>query len=296
MNTQTLTATTVPVSAPRRAGSTAAPKPNSKSKAKPGSRTFYRRHESLILGGGTMLALLLIWEACWQAGMISPLFFSGPSAIADKFVELLMSGELSRNAAYSGSNYFIGFFLALVIAVPLGIVLGWYRSLLLSFDPLINALYATPRIALYPLIVIWFGIGSGSKIFVVFLSALLPILVNTIAGVRNIDADLLKAARAFCATDGQIFLTVALPSSVPFILTGVRQGVAHGLIGVIIAELSAGSEGIGYMIAYAGQMFATDTLMVGVLLTAFAGMVITWIAGRIQSHFERWRPARPGAR
>jgi len=178
--------------------------------------------------------------------------------------------------------------------LPLGIVVGWYRRLLLALDPLITGLYAMPRIALYPLIVIWFGIGSGSKIFVVFLSALLPILVNTIAGVRNIDADLLKAARAFCATDRQIFMTVALPSSVPFILTGVRQGVAHGLIGVIIAELSAGSEGIGYMIAYAGQMFATDTLMVGVLTTAAAGMLITWIAGRIQNHFERWRPTRPG--
>jgi ABC-type nitrate/sulfonate/bicarbonate transport system permease component len=256
--------------------------------------SFLRRHESLILGGGTLLVLGLIWEACWQAGLISPLFFSGPSAIARKFVELTLSGELARNAAYSGTNYFIGFALALVVAVPLGIVVGWYRRLLLALDPLITGLYAMPRIALYPLIVIWFGIGSGSKIFVVFLSAMLPILVNTIAGVRNIDADLLKAARAFCATDRQIFMTVALPSSVPFILTGVRQGVAHGLIGVIIAELSAGSEGIGYMIAYAGQMFATDTLMVGVLTTAAAGMLITWIAGRIQSHFERWRPTRPG--
>jgi len=256
--------------------------------------SFFRRHESVILGGGTLLLVGLIWEACWQAGLISPLFFSGPSAIARKFVELALSGELARNAAYSGTNYFIGFSLALVFAVPLGIVVGWYRRLLLALDPLITGLYAMPRIALYPLIVIWFGIGSGSKIFVVFLSAMLPILVNTIAGVRNIDADLLKAARAFCATDRQIFMTVALPSSVPFILTGVRQGVAHGLIGVIIAELSAGSEGIGYMIAYAGQMFATDTLMVGVLTTAAAGMLITWIAGRIQNHFERWRPTRPG--
>jgi NitT/TauT family transport system permease protein len=261
-------------------------------RGKPG---FARRHESLLLGGGTMLALIIVWEICWQARLISPLFFSGPSAIARKFVDLLTSGELARQAVYSGTNYFVGFFLALLAAVPLGIVLGWYSRLLKAFEPLITALYATPRIALYPLIVIWFGIGSGSKIFIVFLSAMLPILVNTIAGVRNIDADLLRAARAYCASDRQIFITVALPSSVPFILTGVRQGVAHGLIGVIIAELSAGSEGIGYMIAYAGQMFATDTLMVGVLLTAAAGMLITGIAGRIQAHFERWRPARPGA-
>jgi len=257
---------------------------------------FYKRNEAAILGLSTLAALIAIWEFCWQMGWISPLFFSGPSAIARKFVELCANGQLAGNALYSGKNYLIGLVLAFVIGVPLGILLGWYRRALLMFDPLINALYATPRIALYPLIIIWFGIGSGSKIFVVFLSAMLPIMVNTLAGVRNIDPDLLRAARAFCATDRQIFTTVALPYSVPFILTGVRQGVAHGLIGVIIAELSAGNEGIGFMIAYAGQMFATDTLMVGVLVTACAGMIITWGAERIQRHFQRWRPAHVGGR
>jgi len=175
------------------------------------------------------------------------------------FIELSVNGQLWSNVGYSGTNFLLGFVLAVAVGVPAGILLGWYRKALAMFDPLINALYATPRIALYPLIIIWFGIGSGSKIFVVFLSAMLPILTNTIAGVRNLDADLLRASRAFCATDRQIFKTVALPFSVPFIVTGVRQGVAHGLIGIIIAEMSAGNEGIGFMISYAGQTFATDT-------------------------------------
>ena len=258
--------------------------------------SFYQRHEGLILSSLTAVLLLAVWEFCWQIKLISPLFFSGPSAIAVKFVELVRNGQLAKDIAYSGGNYLIGLALALVVGVPLGIVLGWYRRALLAFDPLISALYATPRIALYPLIIIWFGIGSGSKVFIVFISAVLPILVNTIAGVRNIDADLLRAARAFCARDRQIFITVALPSSVPFILTGVRQAVAHGLIGVVIAEITAGSEGIGYMIAYAGQMFATDALMVGVLVTALAGMLLTSIAARIQRHFERWRPSHTGGR
>lgn len=256
--------------------------------------SFYERYEGSILGGGTLLLLLVFWQFCWSMGWISPLFFSGPSAILRKFLELCASGELQANAMYSGKNFLVGFCLAVMVAVPLGIVLGWYRRALLMFDPLINALYAMPRIALYPLIIIWFGIGSGSKVFVVFLSAMLPILINTIAGVRNIDPDLLRAARAFCATDRQIFWTVALPYSVPFILTGVRQGIAHGLIGVIIAELSAGSEGIGFMISYAGQIFATDTLLVGVLVTAFAGMVLSWAAERLQRYFQRWRPAHVG--
>lgn len=255
-----------------------------------------RRSEPMIYGALAVAALLAVWELAWQMRLISPLFFSGPSAVFVKFWELALYGNLGADALYSGTNFFVGFFLALGFAVPVGIVLGWYRRAFLFFDPLVNALYATPRIALYPLIIIWFGIGSGSKIFIVFLSAMLPILINTIAGVRNIDPDLLKAARAYCATDRQIFVTVALPSSVPFILTGVRQGVAHGLIGVIISELFAGSQGIGFMIAYAGQMFQTDTLLVGVVCTAAAGMVLTLAAERVQRHFQRWRPQHVGGR
>ncbi|MBN9429222.1 MAG: ABC transporter permease [Burkholderiales bacterium] len=256
----------------------------------PRRATFYHRHESLLLGSACLLVVLAIWQLCWSMGWISPLFFSGPSAIASKFVELTASGELQSNALFSGRNFLIGFVLAVVISVPLGIVIGWYQRVNMALNPLINAFYATPRIALYPLIIIWFGIGSGSAIFIVFLAASMPILINTIAGVRNIDADLLRAARAFCATDRQIFRTVALPYSVPFILTGVRQAVAHGLIGVIIAELFAGNQGIGFMISYAGQTFATDTLMVGVLVTAVAGMVLGWLTDRLQRYFQRWRP------
>jgi ABC-type nitrate/sulfonate/bicarbonate transport system permease component len=255
-----------------------------------------KKWEGYVLGGGTLLLLIALWELAWQLKVISPLFFSGPSAIAVKFVELLRNGSLQSNIAYSGGNYLAGLGLALVCGVPLGIVLGWYRRALLAFNPLISALYATPRIALYPLIIIWFGIGSGSKVFIVFISAVLPIIVNTIAGVRNIDPDLLRAARAYCATDRQIFTTVALPYSVPFILTGVRQAVAHGLIGVIIAEITAGNQGVGFMIAYAGQMFATDTLMVGVLVTACAGVLITSMTDKLQRYFQRWRPEHVGGR
>jgi NitT/TauT family transport system permease protein len=193
---------------------------------------------------------------------------------------------------YSGRNFLLGFAGAAIAGVALGILVGWYRRLRLLMDPFVNALYATPRIALIPLIILWFGIGIGSKVFVVFLSAFFPILVNTIAGVKALDHDLLRAARSFCASDRQIFTTVALPGSVPFILTGVRQGVAHGLIGVVVGEMFAGSRGIGFMIAYGGQTFATDTLFVGVAIIAFAGIILTWLAERLQQRFSQWRPSR----
>ena len=255
---------------------------------------FYRRNQGLVLGTVTVIVVLILWELIWQSGSISPLFFSGPSAVAQRFVHEWVNGNLVSDIAYSGRNFLVGFSLACLVAIPLGVLLGWYSFFRMLVDPFLNAFYATPRIAFIPLIIIWFGIGMWSKVFIVFLAVLFPVLINTIAGVKNLDPDLLKAARAYCALDRQIFVTIALPSSVPFILAGVRQGVAHGLIGVIVGELFAGSEGIGFMIGYAGQTFATDLLLCGVLITATAGIVITAIADRIQRHFSKWRPREIG--
>ena len=190
--------------------------------------------------------------------MISALFFTGPSAVWRAFLIPGRAASSSRicstAAAISQSDS----------AAPFLQAWFWESSSAGTGPsgccsiPFLNAFYATPRIALVPLIIIIFGIGRLPAIVIVFLSAFFPILINTIVGVKTIDDDLLKAARAFCASDRQIFTTVALPGSVPFILTGVRQGVAHGLIGVVVSEMFVGGEGIGFMIAYSGQTFATE--------------------------------------
>jgi NitT/TauT family transport system permease protein len=255
-------------------------------------KSFFKRHESGILGGAAVLITLAIWQALWSAGKISPLFMSGPSAIALRFRDDLLHGNLLSDLAYSGKNFAIGFVLAVVAGVLVGVIVGWYKRVEMLAGPFLNGLYATPRVAMVPLIIIWFGIGMWSKVFIVFISAFFPVLVNTIGGIRAIDRDLLRAARAYCATDRQIFTTLAIPGAVPFILTGVRQGVALGLIGVVVGEMFGGSQGIGFMVAYGGQTFATDTLFVGVLIIAFAGIVLTSLAEQLEKRFSRWRPER----
>jgi len=270
----------------------AQPRIKTKASGRP-NETFFQRYESTILGGGAVLIALAIWEAIWSyTDWISPLFFSGPSAIAKAFWISLTQGNLLADLAFSGKNFTIGFGLALVSGVVLGVIIGWYRRVRMVLDPFLNALYAAPRIAMMPLIIIWFGIGMWSKVFIVFLSAFFPILVNTAAGIRNMDRDLLRAARAFCASDWQIFKTLAIPGSVPFILTGVRQGVAVGLIGVVVGEMLGSSEGIGFMVAYGGQTFQTDTLFVGFVIIAFMGILLTSVAERLERRFSRWRPER----
>jgi ABC-type nitrate/sulfonate/bicarbonate transport system permease component len=269
--------------------------PHIKKSESPGRprRTFYQQHEGKILGGTAVLVVLGIWQAIWSCtNWISPLFFSGPSAIAKQFWISLTQGNLLADLAFSGKNFVVGFGIALVSGVVVGVIIGWYTRVRLIFDPFLMGLYSAPRIAMMPLIIIWFGIGMWSKVFIVFLSAFFPILVNTVAGIRNMDRDLLRAARAFCASDWQIFKTLAIPGSVPFILTGVRQGVAVGLIGVVVGEMLGSSEGIGFMVAYGGQTFQTDTLFVGFVIIAFAGIVLNGLTERLERHFSRWRPER----
>jgi NitT/TauT family transport system permease protein len=267
--------------------------PLARAGSKPASRprpTFYQRHEALILGGGSVIVVVAIWQAFWSAGKISPLFLSGPSAVAKQFYETLTHGTLLADMAYSGRNFLLGLAMASVAGVIAGVIIGWYRRIRFLFDPFLNALYATPRIAMIPMIIIWFGVGMWSKVFIVFLSAFFPILVNTVGGMRTIDADLLRCARAFCASDWQMFKTIAIPGSVPFILTGIRQGVALGLIGVVVGEMFGGSQGVGFMVMYGGQTFATDTVFLGVTIISVAGILLTLAAEKLERRFSRWRP------
>ena len=255
-------------------------------------RSFYARHESVILGGAAVVAALSAWQWMWSAGKISPLFFTGPSQIVKRFGEEWTMGRLKQDIAYSGTNFLIGVGAAIATGVVIGVLVGWYRRLAMIFEPFLTALYSTPRVALIPLVLIWFGIGMWSKVFIVFINAFFPVLINTIGGVKAADRDLLRAARAYCASDWQIFTTVVIPGAVPFILTGVRQAVALGLIGVVVGEMFGGSEGIGYMVNYGGQTFQTDAVFLGVVIIAFAGITLSWLAERLERHFSRWRPER----
>ena len=255
-------------------------------------RSFYERHEAALVGGLSVVLVLAAWQWAWSAGKISPLFFTGPSQILKRAVEDWTDGRLRQDIAYSGTNFLIGVGAAIVSGVIVGVIIGWYRRLAMVFEPFLTTLYSTPRVALIPLVLIWFGIGMWSKVFIVFINAFFPVLINTIGGVKATDRDLLRAARAYCASDWQIFTTLVIPGAVPFILTGVRQAVALGLIGVVVGEMFGGSEGIGYMVNYGGQTFQTDAVFLGVVIIAAAGITLSWLAERLEKHFSRWRPER----
>jgi NitT/TauT family transport system permease protein len=246
----------------------------------------------VLLPLSVLLVLLVIWEAAPALGLVQPLLTSSPSRIL-RAGQWLFANGLWYDIAVSTVEFVLGLGLALAVGLPAGLALGWYPRLRAGLDPFVSMLYAMPRVALLPLIILWLGIGLISKVAIVFLGAVFPILVATTTGVRTLDHVLLRCARSFGATDRQIFSSIALPGALPFILAGVRLGIGRGLVGIVVGELVAAQAGIGYMMSRAGATFQTDKVFVGVLLLAGAGYVLNELVGRLEQHFDSWRVDRP---
>jgi ABC-type nitrate/sulfonate/bicarbonate transport system permease component len=252
---------------------------------------FYLNQEKKILGTAGVVTFLLLWELVGNTfQLINPMFMSAPSLIWKAAVQLFSSGEIYNDLYVSGTELFWGYFLSVAVAVPFGIAVGWYKKMSYLFDPFINAMNATPRVALLPLVIIWLGIGILSKVGIIFLGAVFPILINTRDGVKTTPYNLLTAARSFGASEWMLFKTVVLPSTIPFILTGLRLGLGRAIVGVMVGELYAATAGIGFMITVAGATFQTDKVFVGVLIFALTGMMGMELLTRVEGRFSKWRP------
>jgi len=252
---------------------------------------FYLNQEKKLLGAAAVTVFLIIWElVCNVLQLINPLFMSAPSLIFTAAVQMFGSGEIYNDLYVSGVELFWGYFLSAAVAVPFGIMVGWYKRVSYVFDPFINAMNATPRVALLPLVIIWLGIGILSKVGIIFLGAVFPILINARDGVKTTPHNLLTAARSFGASEWMLFKSVVLPSTIPFILSGLRLGLGRAIVGVMVGELYAATAGIGFMITVAGATFQTDKVFVGVLVFALTGMTGMELLTRVERRFDTWRP------
>jgi ABC-type nitrate/sulfonate/bicarbonate transport system permease component len=252
---------------------------------------FYLNNEKKLLGIAGVVTFLVTWELVGNVlQVINPMFMSAPSLIFTAAVGMFSSGEIYNDLYVSGLELFWGYLLSALVAVPFGIMVGWYKRMSYIFDPFINAMNATPRVALLPLVIIWLGIGILSKVGIIFLGAVFPILINTRDGVKTTPYNLLTAARSFGASEWMLFKTVVLPSTIPFILTGMRLGLGRAIVGVMVGELYAATAGIGFMITVAGATFQTDKVFVGVLIFALTGMMGMELLTRIERRFDKWRP------
>ena len=252
---------------------------------------IYLANEKKILGTIAVAIFLIVWELVGNVFQwINPMFMSAPSLIFKAGYEMFRTGEIYHDLYVSGVEFLGGYFLAAVVGIPFGIMTGWYKRMSYIFDPFVNALNATPRVALLPLVIIWLGIGILSKVGIIFLGAVFSILINTRDGVKTTPVNLLNAARSFDASEWMVFKTVVVPSTIPFILTGLRLAVGRALVGVLVGELYAATAGIGFMITVAGATFQTDKVFVGVGIFALSGMIGMELLTKVERRFDKWRP------
>jgi NitT/TauT family transport system permease protein len=223
---------------------------------------------------------------------VNPLFTSSPSRVVREAINFAASGSLWFHAQTSIVELLTGFALAAAVAVPLSIVAGWNRVLYAALNPFIGIGYVMPRIALVPLITLWFGIGLSAKVALVVIMVTFPVMIVVIEGVRKVDADLVRVGRAFGASSANIFLTIILPASVPYVIAGLKIGYGLGVVGVVVGELYGSTSGLGYVLVSAGAVYRTDLLFVAVLALVVIGLVGMAILSWVERIFSSWRPAR----
>jgi len=243
-----------------------------------------------IISTVTVIAFLILWELASRNSWIPPLFISSPTAIAKAAFLMVQDPQFWHHMKISGYEFGVGFLLAVAIGVPMGVFSGWNYYFYSLVNPFISGLYVTPKVSLLPVILIAFGIGTASKIAIVFLMAFFPIVMSAQKAMKTLDQNLIKAARVFTATQLQIFKTVALPSTVPFLLNGIRLGIGQGLIGVVVGEMYAATAGIGFQLTSYGQNLQTDRMFVGVIVITVTGILLTGILGWIEKRFSSWIP------
>ncbi|HUZ74155.1 MAG TPA: ABC transporter permease [Stellaceae bacterium] len=250
---------------------------------------LYARHESAVLKILGIASAIGVWQLAVAIGLVSPMVVSSPSRILVAGASYLASQQFVIDARTSGLEFVGGFGLAVIIGVALGFATGWLRRVEHFLDPLINFLYAAPRVALAPLLIIWFGIGIESKVAFIFLMSVFPIIINTAMGVHSVDGDLLDLARSLNASTWQLMRTIVFPSAVPFIVTGIRIGLGVGLIGVVVGEFVASTSGIGFTISQAASSYDVDLVFVGIIIIGTAGAMLTEALRRLERRMAKWK-------
>ena len=269
----------------------AAPRPAVTSQQRPSTAAaeFWRTYHALIRGTCSVIIALIAWEIVGRYGLTSRLTFAPLSAVLAELAKLWGTGELERHMMVSFTALAVGFGIAAIVGILIGSLTGINAAVGEHLDPLINALYATPLVALSPILILALGIGPVSKVAIVFMLAVFPILINTNAGIKSADESLIEAARSFAATRYDIFWRVLLPSALPFIIAGFRLGIGRGLIGIFIGEMFGAQEGLGYLIALSAQMFDIPGMFVGVLILATAGVLCTAMFEYLERRIAPWR-------
>ena len=242
---------------------------------------------ALRIGG--LGAFFAAWEIGSRAGWLDPLFASSPSLIIEKLIEMIADRSLWPHVLASANTAALGFGLSIAVGVPLGLAMGRSKTIRATLEPFTTALNASPQVAFLPLLIIWLGIGISSKVALVFLGSFIIMVVNTEAGVAQVDQRLVETARSFMANERQIMMKIVLPAALPYIIAGMRLGVGRALVMVVVAEIYAANRGLGYLIFQAGGLYDTAQVFVGVVILAGAGVLLNTFLRWLEKRLAPWQ-------
>jgi NitT/TauT family transport system permease protein len=256
-------------------------------------RSAWRRAESSALGITTIVIILGLWEIVPALVPLSAgtrLFLATPSQILATLWELFATGTIWAPLTVSATGFAVGLGLAVIVGLPLGVILGRSKTCDALFDPFITALNATPRLVFLPLLLLWFGLGLWSKVTIVFIGALLPMVINTIEGVRNTDKVLVNVVRSFGAKEWDIARMVVVPNAMPYIVAGLRLAIGRAILGVVVSEFFGSESGLGVMMVQAAGRYEVSLVFAGVIVFAALSLAMTSIVKLIENRLSRWRP------
>ena len=247
------------------------------------------RSRERILGIASPIALLVVWELAARAHLIDTRFFPAPSSVIAVLIEMLRSGELVTNTLVSLRRLALGTLVGGVPALVLGVAMGINRWVRAVVDPLVAATYPIPKSAILPLALLIFGLGEGSKIFMVAIGVFFPVVINATTGVLQINRIYLDVGRNYKANRWNTFWTIALPGALPVIMTGFKLGIGIGLVLIAIAEMIGAKSGLGYMIWTAWETFSVEQMYVGLIMIAIIGFVLTLALNELERFIIPWK-------
>ena len=247
---------------------------------------FLRIRPNLIRVVAVVL-FFLMWELLAQD--VNPLFLVPPSVIYEEAVGLVLSGQLLSVVLQSMEHFIIGLAISIFGGILIGVMIGQWWFFEYTLDPFINALYAMPRVAFVPLIIMWFGLEVTAKVVILISIAIFPVIINTYAGIKDTRGSMLEIGRAFGASEWQIFFKITLPGMVPYVMAGVRLCVGLAIIGMIVGEFFTAMIGVGGMIRDSGDMFLTAQVYIAIILVGIMGVALTELTSWVERRLSHWR-------
>lgn len=236
-----------------------------------------------------LILFVLLWEFAPRIGLVERTFLPPFSEVVQAWLELLRSGELWRHFQASITRSVFGFVLAIILAIPLGLVIGWYALARDLFTPILEVFRNTAALALLPVFILILGIGEVSKIAIVFFGCTWPILLNTISAVKNVDPLYIKSARSMNISSFKLFYKVILPASVPTIFTGIRMAGTGAILLLIAAEMIGAKAGLGYFITYSQYNFLIAEMYAGIVTISLLGLLVNYGLSYLERYFSRWQ-------